>query len=61
MEIKIWKDDQGYAFDFEDNKFELTRAGYDELLAELAELHDESLIDAECVMRHLFIDLEERN
>ena len=59
MEIKVWKDSRGYAFECEDSKFELTEAGFDQLLSELKDLQEEELYEDEGIMRHLIIDAEE--
>ena len=60
MNIKVWKDKDGYAFKTEDPEFELTDEAFDMLLDELRELQDEELDEGdEGTMRDIFLDLPE--
>lgn len=60
MTVKVWKDQKGYALEFEDDKFELTFEAFESLVHELRAFEDEHVGDDESVLKEFALDLEEQ-
>lgn len=59
--IKVWKDDDGYAFEFDDSRLELTEDGMNEFIEELRRLQSTNVDDGESIAKEFCVDLEDGN
>ena len=57
--IKIWKDDDGYAFEFSDSRIELSHDGIGELICQLQDIESEPVNDGETYYKELVVDIED--
>ena len=58
--IKVWKDDDGYAFEFEDSRVEFTLDGLNEFIDELSRFQVVDVDDGETLTTEFCVDIEEQ-
>lgn len=57
--IKVWKDDDGYAFEFEDSRIEFSLDGLNEFIDELSRIQNTDVDDGETLATEFCVDLED--
>lgn len=58
-QIKCWIDDEGYGFQFEDSRIELSHDGLNEFIAQLCKIQDMTVDDGQSLATEFCIDLED--
>ena len=61
IRVKAWKDDDGYALEFEDSRVELSEDGVNDFCDALRKLQDINVGDGETLTSEFWVDLEDHN